>query len=188
MYFLVLFVPTGERAIYQNDQTEKLIVKDLLGWIQQRFHFESSSGESGNRCLALSYDGTDLQPQWFLEDINIRFGATVKCVIKEGERRLFFLEWKSNRFGDFLERIPDYRLFLPIRNETFDVFDSTLHPIETTILQLRIVASQKSGLPLSAFRLTTEQNTELFDHVRLSQYDIGKPLFSFDEENHRRGT
>ena len=74
----------------------------------------------------------------------------------------------------FIERIPDYRLYLPIRNDTFDIFDSTLHPIETTIFQLRIVASQKSGLPLSAFRLVTEQNNELFDHIRLSQYDIGR--------------
>jgi hypothetical protein len=85
MYFHVLFAPTGERAIYQNDKsTEKLTVKDLLEWIQQRFHFESSSGESGNRCLSLSYDGTQLQAQWFIEDINIRFGATIKCIIKEG--------------------------------------------------------------------------------------------------------
>ena len=72
-----------------------------------------------------------------------------------------------------IRNVPDYRLFLPIRNETFDVFDSTLHPIETTILQLRIVASHKSGLPLSAFRLVTDKNNELFDHIRLSQYDIG---------------
>lgn len=75
-----------------------------------------------------------------------------------------------------LDRIPDYRLFLAIRKETFDIFDSTLHPIETTILQLRIIASRRSGLPLSAFRLVTEKNTELFDHVRLSQYDIGENL------------
>lgn len=53
------------------------------------------------------------------------------------------------------------------------MFDSNLHPIETTILQLRIVASRKSGLPLSAFRLVSDNTEELFDHVRLSQYDIG---------------
>lgn len=76
-----------------------------------------------------------------------------------------------------IDRIPDYRLFLAIRNETFDIFDGNLHPIETTILQLRIIASRRSGLPLSAFRLVTEKNTELFDHVRLSQYDIGESFF-----------
>lgn len=54
------------------------------------------------------------------------------------------------------------------------MFDSGLHPTESTVLQLRIVASHKSGLPLSAFRLVSENNTVLFDHVRLSQYDIGK--------------
>ena len=72
-----------------------------------------------------------------------------------------------------LDRIPDYRLYLSIRNEMFDVFDSSLHPIETTILQLRIIASHKSGLPLTAFRLVVASNNELFDHVTLSQYDIG---------------
>lgn len=77
-----------------------------------------------------------------------------------------------------LDRIPDYRLFLAIRNETFDIFDSKLHPIETTILQLRIIASRRSGLPLSAFRLITDRNNELFDHVRLSQYDIGEEILS----------
>ena len=40
------------------------------------------------------------------------------------------------------------------------------------------MASHKSGLPLSAFRLITEKNNELFDHVRLSQYDIGEKIFN----------
>ncbi|CAF0725676.1 unnamed protein product [Adineta steineri] len=154
MYFLVLFEPTHKRAIYQNDNLmEKLTVKDLLEWICKQFHFESSTGETGNRRLSLIYNNTELQLHWFLQDVNIRFGATVRCMVKE-------------------DRIPDYRLFLPIRNETFDVFDSTLHPTETTVFQLRVVASHKSGLPLSAFRLVTDTHDELFDHVRLSQYDI----------------
>jgi hypothetical protein len=102
----------------------------------------------------------------------------LKLFHNENQFEFFF---SSNSYVD---RIPDYRLFLPIRNETFDVFDSTLHPIETTILQLRIVASHRSGLPLSAFRLITDHNTELFDHVRLSQYDIG--LFPLNNYNYRR--
>lgn len=73
-------------------------------------------------------------------------------------------------------RIPDYRLFLPIRNETFEIFDSNLHPIETTILQLRIVASNRSGIPLSAFRFIDDKHDNLLDHIRLSQYDIGEFL------------
>jgi hypothetical protein len=85
MYFLVLFEPTGERAIYQNDKpAERVTVKDLLAWICKRFHFESSTGETGNRRLSLLYDNTELQTQWFIQDINVRFGATVKCVVKEG--------------------------------------------------------------------------------------------------------
>jgi len=85
MYFLVLFEPTNQRAIYQNDEpTEKLTVEHLLKWIHKRFHFESSSGETGNRRLVLLYNNTELQPQWFLQDINIRFGSTVKCIVKEG--------------------------------------------------------------------------------------------------------
>lgn len=75
----------------------------------------------------------------------------------------------------FTDSIPDYRLYLPIRNETYDVFDAKLHPIDTTVLQLRLIASARSGLPLSAFRLIHETNHELLlDHVRLSQYDIGR--------------
>jgi len=85
MYFLVFFEPTGERAIYQDSESsDKLTVKDLLDWICKRFHFESSTGETGNRRLLLLYDSTELQSQWFIEDVNIRFGATVKCVVKEG--------------------------------------------------------------------------------------------------------
>ena len=83
----------------------------------------------------------------------------------------------------YLDRIPDYRLFLPIRNETFDVFDSGMHPTETTVLQLRIVASHKSGLPLSAFRLITDKNTDLVDHIRLSQYDIGRQFIDLKEKS-----
>ncbi|UJR31762.1 hypothetical protein I4U23_019240 [Adineta vaga] len=154
MYFIVSFEPTREHAIYQNENTGKQFrVEDLLRWICRRFHFESSTGETGNRRLSLVYDSTELRSHWFLEDIHIRFGSTVRCMVKE-------------------DRIPDYRLFLQIRNETFDVFDAKLHPTQTTILQLRIVASHKSGIPLSAFRLVMDTNTELFDHVRLSQYDI----------------
>jgi len=85
MYFLILFEPTGERAIYLNDQsTDKLTVANLIDWICQRFHFDSSKGETGNRRLTLVYDSTELEPQWFLQDLNIRFGATVKCIVKEG--------------------------------------------------------------------------------------------------------
>lgn len=85
MYFLVLFEPTGDRTIYQNDEdTEKLTVKDLFDWICREFHFESSSQGTGNRRLALTYEHTELQNEWFLEDINIRFGATIKCAVKEG--------------------------------------------------------------------------------------------------------
>lgn len=88
MYFLIVFQPTNERAVYQTDQSmEKFTVKDLLDWICKRFHFESSSGESGNRRLALFYEHTELQNEWFLQDINIRFGATIKCSVKEGMSR-----------------------------------------------------------------------------------------------------
>jgi hypothetical protein len=85
----------------------------------------------------------------------------------------YFYRQSEIYFFECLVRIPDYRFFLPIRDETFDVFDSTLHPIDTTVLELRIIASHKSGLPLSAFRLVTETNNELFDHARLLQYGIG---------------
>ncbi len=99
MYFLVLFEPTGERAIYQNGKSsERITVKNLLEWICEQFHFESSSGETGNRRLVLLYGSTELQTEWFLEDIGIRFGATVKCIVKEGEYlvQLYFLILKSN--------------------------------------------------------------------------------------------
>ena len=44
MYFLVLFEPTGQRSVYQNDKSsEKLTVKDLLEWISKQFHFESNA-------------------------------------------------------------------------------------------------------------------------------------------------
>ena len=40
MYFLVLFEPTAERAIYLSDNsTEKLTVKDLLNWICKTISF-----------------------------------------------------------------------------------------------------------------------------------------------------
>lgn len=85
MYFLIAFQPTSERAVYQTDElVEKFTVKDLLDWICKRFHFESSSGETGNRRLALFYEHTELQNDWFLQDINIQFGATIKCSVKEG--------------------------------------------------------------------------------------------------------
>lgn len=85
MYFLVSFEPTRERAIYQSvESAERLTVRHLLAWICRRFHFENSTGETGNRRLSLIYNNTELETHWFLEDINIRFGATVRCLVKEG--------------------------------------------------------------------------------------------------------
>ena len=85
MYFLVYFQPTDSRAIYQNDQPdEKLTVKDLMTWICDRFYFETASGETGNQRLCLVYNNTELQEQWFLQDIKISFGSTVRCIVKEG--------------------------------------------------------------------------------------------------------
>ena len=93
MYFIVSFEPTNERAIFQNDNTsERLTINDLLKWICRRFHFENSSGETGNRRLSLMYNSTELQPHWFLEDIQIQFGATVRCMVKEGKKMFVFWE------------------------------------------------------------------------------------------------
>ncbi|CAF3410754.1 unnamed protein product [Rotaria socialis] len=85
MHFLVYFAPTGERTIYHNEENvEKLKVQDLIDWISERFHFETSNGEIDNRRLSLLYENTEIQPTWFVQDINIRFGATVRCVVIEG--------------------------------------------------------------------------------------------------------
>lgn len=86
MYFIVVFEPTAKRAIYQNEKdAEKLKIKDLIDWISDRFGFEPSKGEIDNRRLSLFYENTELQAHWYVQDINIRFGATVKCVVVEGK-------------------------------------------------------------------------------------------------------
>ena len=85
MYFIVLFQPTGERAVYLNSRSpEKLTVKHVLEWICKRFQFETSGGDMSNRHLTLLYNNTELKLHWFLQDINIRSGSTVKCVAIEG--------------------------------------------------------------------------------------------------------
>ncbi|CAF0780591.1 unnamed protein product [Didymodactylos carnosus] len=151
MYFLIQFTTTGERVIYNGKQGST--VADLLRWLEHRFHFESNCSEKTNRRLVLLYDNTPLKEEWYIDDLSIDSGATVKCTIRE-------------------DKIPNYRFFLPIRGEMFDIYDDNLHPIDTTIIQMRIIASRKTGLPLSAFRLVVDNNNELFDHFTLSSYDI----------------
>lgn len=85
MYFIVFYEPTGERVVYLNEKDpEKITVKGLIEWASDRFGFDAGSAELGNRRLSLMYNSAQLQPQWFIQDISIRFGATVKCVVIEG--------------------------------------------------------------------------------------------------------
>ncbi|XP_048751930.1 uncharacterized protein LOC125663665 [Ostrea edulis] len=105
------------------------------------------------KVLVLHYSGADLEESWCFTDLGIPAGATVRVLLKE-------------------EIKPALYIFTTYNQETIDIVDKNLNVLTMLVEDLRTVAGNKSGLPVSIFRLVTEEGKELYDGHVLYDYGI----------------
>ncbi|XP_077440773.1 protein ANKUB1-like isoform X2 [Vanacampus margaritifer] len=146
MRILVCFEDSWESF----DVAPCLTVRAIKRMVKESFLVQISND---NQYLELSYGGAALQDCWALCDVGIRSGSTIKGLIKIYQRPLVYI------FNAVTGQM------LPImENESLQ---------KMSVAQLKTVVSAHSGLPVSAFRLTTSAGIQLYDCKTLQDYAIG---------------
>ena len=105
------------------------------------------------KVLVLHYSGADLEESWCFTDLGIPAGATIKVLLKE-------------------EIKPALYIFTTYNQETIDIVDKNLNLLTMSVEDLRTIAGNRSGLPVSIFRLVTEEGKEMYDGHVLYDYGI----------------
>ncbi|XP_061198377.1 uncharacterized protein LOC133206413 [Saccostrea echinata] len=105
------------------------------------------------KILVLHYSGADLEESWCFTDLGIPAGATIRVLLKE-------------------EIKPALYIFTTYNQETIDIVDKNLNVLTMLVDDLRTIAGNRSGLPVSIFRLVTEDGKELYDGHVLYDYGI----------------
>ncbi|XP_077390108.1 protein ANKUB1-like [Festucalex cinctus] len=106
-----------------------------------------------NQYLELSYGGAALQDCWALCDVGIRSGSTIKGLVKIYQRPLVYI-------------------FNAVTGQTLPIMENESLQ-KMSVARLKTVVSAHSGLPVSAFRLTTSAGIQLYDCKNLQDYAIG---------------
>ena len=60
----------------------------------------------------------------------------------------------------------------PRRVMQVKIMEESIEILKTTVAELRTIISRQVGLPVGAFRLTTEDDRELYDQHTLWSYDL----------------
>lgn len=105
------------------------------------------------KVLVLHYSGSDLEESWCFTDLGIPAGATIKVLLKE-------------------EILPALYIYTTYNQETIDIVDKHLNVLSMAVEDLRTIAGNRSGLPVSIFRLVTEDGREMYDGHVLYDYGI----------------
>ena len=147
----------------QLDVGEGELVSEVKEKVRTAFRLDPDQGPTGvdakdKQILCLTYAGAILEDYWFITDLGIPSGSTLKVKLKEETNPSFFLHCSYN------DRIhPVYHQI------NFHVADGNT---------LRGIASRSTGLPVGVFRLFNKENVEIFDCHVLDNYslDIGDTI------------
>ncbi|KAL7397010.1 hypothetical protein ABVT39_015299 [Epinephelus coioides] len=110
------------------------------------------SDDKQQQYLELSYSGAVLQDSWALCDVGITSGSAIRCLIKSEQR-------------------PVMLVFNAVTGETLPIMGSEAL-LHMSVARLKTVVSMQSGLPVSAFRLSTPAGVQLYDCNQLQDYAI----------------
>ncbi|XP_076007341.1 protein ANKUB1-like [Genypterus blacodes] len=120
--------------------------------VKEYFHVQLSDDNQVRHYLELSCAGASLQDSWALCDVGITAGSAIRCLIKT-------------------ERKPVISVFNAVTGETIPIMGSVFL-LRMSVSRLKTIVSVQSGLPISAFRLSTSSGVQLYDCNRLHDYDI----------------
>ncbi|XP_077996463.1 protein ANKUB1-like [Glandiceps talaboti] len=106
----------------------------------------------GGQFVVLNYHGSDLLDDWYLSDIGIHAGATLKVNVRE-------------------ELKPTLYVYSVFNDETIEILED-VNPITTTVAELKTFVVRRCGVPVTVFRLTTNDGVDLYDVNPLDKYNI----------------
>ncbi|XP_028587109.2 protein ANKUB1 [Podarcis muralis] len=140
------------------DISSENTVKDLKLMIKDYFHVPLSEDKQGRRYLELIYAGAVLKDSWILADVGISVSSTIKCVVKEEDKPVFYVYNAVTR-----EKVP---------------IMGKIYLLGLKVSQLKSLVTLKCGFPNSIYCLRTPEGREMYDCNTLSDYqlDIGTTL------------
>nr|XP_056706129.1 protein ANKUB1 isoform X1 [Euleptes europaea] len=133
-------------------------VKDVKLMIKDYFHIPLSEDKQGRRYLELMYAGAVLKDSWILADVGISISSTIKCVIKEEDKPVFYV-------------------YNTVTHEKVPIMGK-IYLLSAKVSQLKTLVTLKCGFPNSIYCLRTPEGREMYDCNTLSDYqlDIGTLL------------
>ncbi|XP_061490460.1 protein ANKUB1 [Rhineura floridana] len=140
------------------DISSENTVKDVKLMVKDYFHVPLSEDKQGRRYLELTYAGAVLKDSWILADMGISVSCTIKCVVKEEDKPIFYVYNAVTH-----EKVPIIgKIFL----------------LGSKVSQLKTLVTLKCGFPNSIYCLRTPEGREMYDCNTLSNYqlDIGTTL------------
>ncbi|XP_070571807.1 protein ANKUB1-like [Ptychodera flava] len=106
----------------------------------------------GGQFVVLNYQGSDLMDDWYLSDIGIHAGATLKAGLRE-------------------EVKPTLYVYSAFNDETIEILED-LNPITTTVAELKTFVVRRCGIPITVFRLVAMDGSDMYDVNSLDTYNI----------------
>lgn len=154
MRIFVAFEGLCESFDISSDHT----VKDVKRMIKDYFHVPLSEDKQGRRYLELIYSGAVLNDSWILADVGISVSSTIKCVVKEEDKPIFYI-------------------FNAVTHEKMPIMGK-IYLLTSKVSQLKTLVTLKCGFPNSIYCLRTSEGREMYDCNTLSDYqlDIGATL------------
>lgn len=134
-----------------QDQT----VRDIKLILKDHFNIDSKTNETDLKKFILEYNCTELNDKWYLTDLAIPIGSTLRCYTN-------------------IEINPELFVFVKFQKKTIKIFEPEFDAEKWLVLEIRVLLQNLIGLPLSIFRLKTSSNKVMFDAKLLSEYDIEK--------------
>uniref|UniRef100_A0A8C6U1I0 Ubiquitin-like domain-containing protein n=1 Tax=Neogobius melanostomus TaxID=47308 RepID=A0A8C6U1I0_9GOBI len=102
--------------------------------------------------LEMRYCGAALWDNWTLRDVSFTSGRTIRCSIKREQKPIIYI-------------------LNAVVGETIPII-GTPAMLHMSVGQLKSIVSAQSGLPVSVFRLSTDNSVELYDCNNLQDYDL----------------
>ncbi|KAL2090237.1 hypothetical protein ACEWY4_014925 [Coilia grayii] len=133
-------------------------IRTIKQMVKEHFCMPHLDNQQSRHILELSYSGAILQDSWALADVGISSGSTLHCSLKEESKATMYV-------------------YNSVTRETLSLMGASIH-LKSPVSRLRSVVSLQCGLPVSAFTLTTQSGTRLYDCNKLEDYvmEVGSTL------------
>ena len=105
------------------------------------------------KILVLHYSGSDLDESWCFTDLGIPAGSTIRVLMRE-------------------EVQPALYVYCTFNQETIEIVDKNLNVPLMMVEDLRTIVGNRSGLPVSIFRLVSDVGVEMYDGHQLYDYGL----------------